>query len=102
MTESTDASTQQSNLVWDYIKANPKMIGFPVSDTQGLDILNALRDIYEMITKKPEQAAEMLTLMATVMVAAVTGQGNAAVEEITVQDAMQRFENSAKEILNEG
>ena len=102
MTESTDVSAQESNLVWDYIKANPKMIGFPVSDTQGLDILNALRDIYEMITKKPEQAAEMLTLMVTVMVAAVTGQGNAAVEEITVQDAMQRFEDSARDVLNEG
>ena len=77
------------------------MIGFPVSDNQGLDLLNALRDIYEMITKKPEQAAEMLTLMVTVMVAAVTGQGNATVEELTVQEAMHRFDKDAKEVLGE-
>lgn len=78
------------------------MIGFPVSDNQGLDLLNALRDIHEMINQKPEQAAHMLTLMVTVMVAAVTGQGNETVEELTVQEAMHRFDKAAKEVLNEG
>ena len=102
MTESIDVSQPVNNPVWDYIKANPKMVGFPVSDTQGLDLLNALRDVYEMIEKKPDVAAEMLTMIATVMVAAVTGQGNETIEEIQVQEAMNRFDKEAKEVLNEG
>lgn len=102
MTESTNASAQVNDVVWDYIKANPKMIGFPVSDKQGLDLLNALRDVYEMISKKPDVAADMLTMIATVMVAAVTGQGNETIEELLVQEAMHRFDTDAKEVLNEG
>ena len=102
MTESKDVSTQESKIVWDFIKANPKMIGFPVSDTQGLDLLNALRDVHEMIEKKPETAADMLTMIATVMVAAVTGKGNETIEEITVQEAMHRFDKEAKDVLDEG
>lgn len=102
MTESKDVSAQESKIVWDFIKANPKMIGFPVSDTQGLDLLNALRDVHDMIEKKPATAADMLTMIATVMVAAVTGKGNETVEEITVQEAMHRFDKEAKDILNEG
>lgn len=102
MTESTDVSQPVNNLVWDFIKDNPKMIGFPVSDKQGLDILNALRDVYNMIEQKPDVAANMLTMIATVMVAAVTGQGNATIEELLVQEAMHRFDVDAKDILNEG
>lgn len=101
MTESKDVSAQESKIVWDFIKENPKIIGFPVSDTQGLDLLNALRDVHEMIEKKPETAADMLTMIATVMVAAVTGKGNETIEEITVQEAMHRFDKEAKDVLNE-
>lgn len=102
MTESKDVSAQESKIVWDFIKENPKIIGFPVSDTQGLDLLNALRDVHEMIEKKPETAADMLTMIATVMVAAVTGKGNETIEEITVQEAMHRFDKEAKDVLDEG
>ncbi len=101
MTESTDVSAQE-NSVWDFIEANPKMIGFPVSDKQGLDLLNALRDVYNMIEKNPETAANMLTMIVTVMVSAVTGSGNETIEELLVQEAMHRFDNEAKEVLNEG
>lgn len=100
MTESTDVSAQE-NSVWDFIEANPKMIGFPVSDKQGLDLLNALRDVYNMIEENPETAANMLTMIATVMVSAVTGSGNETIEELLVQEAMHRFDNEAKEILND-
>jgi len=100
MTESTDVSAQE-NSVWDFIEANPKMIGFPVSDKQGLDLLNALRDVYNMIEENPETAANMLTMIVTVMVSAVTGSGNETIEELLVQEAMHRFDNEAKEILND-
>jgi hypothetical protein len=93
---------QENKSVWDYIKDNPQMVGFPVSDTQGLDILNALRDVYNKIEDSPKTAAEMLTMVATVMVAAVTGQGNETIQEILVQEAMHRFDKDAKEVLNEG
>lgn len=102
MTESTDASAQSDDAVWEFIKNNPKIVGFPVSDTQGLDLLNALRDVHERISEDPEMAAKMLTMIATVMVAAVTGSGNQTIEELLVQEAMHRFDNDAKEVLNEG
>ena len=31
---------------WKHVKSNKKLIGIAVSEQQGLDILNALRDIY--------------------------------------------------------
>lgn len=102
MTESTDVSQPVNDSVWNFIEDNPKMIGFPVSDKQGLDLLNALRDVYNMIKQKPDVAADMLTMIATVMVAAVTGQGNETIEELLVQEAMHRFDTDAKDILNEG
>jgi hypothetical protein len=102
MTESTDVSAQANKPVWDYIKDNPQMVGFPVSDTQGLDLLNALRDVYLEMEFNPKIAAEMLTMVVTVMVAAVAGQGNETIEEILVQEAMHRFDKDSKEVLNEG
>ena len=43
----------------------------------------------------------MLTMIATVMISAVTGRGNETVEELLVQEAMHRFDKEAKDILND-
>ena len=101
MTESADASMQNEDDVWDFIKENPRIIGLPVSDKQGLDLLNALRDVDEMLFKDQEMAHKMLTMIATVIVAAATGSGNETIEEILVAEAMHKFDIKAKEILNE-
>jgi len=102
MTESTDALTpSKKDEVWQFVTDNPKIIGFPISDTQGLDLLNALKDVYNKILEDPETAADMLTMIATVMISAVTGRGNETVEELLVQEAMHRFDKEAKDILND-
>ena len=36
---------------WDFVGQNKRMVGMSISDGQGLDILNALRDIYLTIDK---------------------------------------------------
>jgi hypothetical protein len=101
MSESPNASVPNEDNVWEFIKDNPRIIGLPVSDKQGLDLLNALRDVDEMLFKDQEMAHKMLTMIATVIVAAATGSGNETIEEILVAEAMHKFDTEAKEILNE-
>ena len=102
MSESPNASVpNEEELVWEFIKENPRILGLPVSDKQGLDLLNALRDVAEMINKDPDMAYKMLTMIATVVVSAATGKGNETIEEILVAEAMHKFDIEAKEILNE-
>jgi hypothetical protein len=101
MSESPDASAQNEDTVWEFIKDHPRILGLPVSDKQGLDLLNALRDVAEMIYKDQEMAHKMLTMIATVIVAAATGEGNETIEELLVAEAMHKFDTEAKEILSE-
>lgn len=101
MSESPNASIPSEDNVWDFIRDNPRIIGLPVSDKQGLDLLNALRDVDEMLFKDQEMAHKMLTMIATVIVAAATGTGNETIEELLVAEAMHKFDTEAKEILNE-
>lgn len=103
MSESTNASQPVNKEdVWEYIKDNPRILGLPISKDSGLDLLNALRDIWIEIDRNPAAAGEMLTILVSVIIAGVMGHGDEAIEEITVQDAMHNFEQQAKEILNEG
>lgn len=101
MSELPNASIPSEDNVWEFIRDNPRIIGLPVSDKQGLDLLNALRDVDEMLFKDQKMAHKMLTMIATVIVAAATGSGNETIEEILVAEAMHKFDTEAKEILNE-
>jgi hypothetical protein len=101
MSESLNASAENEDTVWEYIKDHPRILGLPVSDKQGLDLLNALRDVAEMIHKDQDMAHKMLTMIATVVVAAATGSGNETIEELLVAEAMHNFDKETKEILNE-
>jgi|694.fasta_scaffold02582_23 hypothetical protein len=101
MSESLDASVPSEDNVWEFIKDNPRILGLPVSDKQGLDLLNALRDVAEMIHKDPDMAHKMLTMIATVIVAAASGSGNETIEELLVAEAMHNFDKETKEILSE-
>lgn len=100
MTESEDVSAETASM-WQYIKDNKQIIGFPISNTSGLDILSVLREIYETIDVDPEGAKKMLTLVATVMLSAVTGEGESVINEIQISTAMEQFDESIKEILDE-
>ena len=73
----------------------------PVSNTSGLDILNVLRDVYETIDKDPKGAKKMLTLVATVMLSVASGESENLINEIQVSSAMEQFDDSIKEILDE-
>ncbi len=86
---------------WDFVGDNKKLVGISVSDGQGLDILNALRDIYLTIEKESESAMKMLTLLGTVIYASSIGEGRQFTDEIRVVSAMEQFDTSMKEILDE-
>ena len=86
---------------WDFVGDNRQMVGLAISDGQGLDILNALRDIYLVIKEEPDDAMRMLTLLATVIYASSIGEGKQFTDEIQVVSAMEQFDTSMKEILDE-
>lgn len=102
MTESTDASAPLNDKdIWNYIKDNPRLVGIQVSESNGLDLLTALYDIWLEINSNPERASKMLTILASVLVSASTGEGDKVVEELIVQYAMSDFDTTMKDILNE-
>ena len=86
---------------WDFIGDNKKLVGLSISDGQGLDILNALKDIYVTVKEDPEGCMRMLTLLATVIYASSIGEGKQFTDEIRVISAMEQFETSMKGILDE-
>ena len=102
MTESTSASQPVNKEdIWDYIRDNPRILGLPISENNGLDLLSALRDIWVEMQTNPKAASEMLTIMVSVILASIMGHGEEAVEEVLVQDAMFNFDKEAKDILND-
>jgi hypothetical protein len=101
MSESENAFLNNNEEVWDFIKEHPRYIGIPISNNKGLDILNALRDVWIINKTSQEKANNMLTMLAAVLVSAEAGHGDEIVEEVLVQEAMMDFEEQAKEILNE-
>lgn len=104
MTKSENAweDREEMERVWGYIKENPLIIGLPISERRGVDLLSALRDIYETNKTNTDGAQVLLTMLANVLVAASQGDGEEIVEEVLVQDAMLQFEQKMKDILNEG
>jgi hypothetical protein len=88
--------------VWEFIKQNPKIIGIPISKTKGLDLLSALKDVYEANKTDSSKAQMLLTGIANVLIASAQGDGDTLVEEVIVQDAMLELDKSLKGILNEG
>jgi len=100
MSESENVWESDEQL-WDFIRENKKLVGLQISNGQGLDILNALRDIYVTIDKDPTSAMRMLSLLATVIYASSIGEGQQFTDEIQVAAAMEQFDSSMKDIFNE-
>jgi len=88
--------------VWEHIAENPLLMGIPLSEKKGIDLLSALRDIYEANKIDQETAQMLLTLLANVLVAAAQGDGEEVVEEVIVQEAMAKFDKEARKVLDEG
>jgi hypothetical protein len=88
--------------VWEFIKNNPKIIGIPLSENKGIDLLSALRDVYEANKTNQDTAQTLLTLLANVLVASAQGDGEVILEEVIVQGEMMNLDESLKGLLNEG
>jgi hypothetical protein len=100
MSESENVWESDEEL-WDFIGENKRLVGLQISNGQGLDILNALRDIYLTIDDDPKSAMKMLSLLATVIYASSIGEGQQFTDEIQVAAAMEQFDSSMKDIFNE-
>jgi len=98
MSESNESYLKED--IWGYIEKHPRLIGIPLSDNKGLDILNALRDIY--VLKTVESKNSGLTLLAEVILAAAEGKGNQIVEDVLVQEAMVDIDDYLRMVLDEG
>ena len=100
MSESENVWANDKEL-WDFVGENKRLVGLQISNGQGLDILNALRDIYVTIEEDPDSALKMITLLATVIYASSIGEGQQFTDEIQIASAMEQFDSSMKEMLNE-
>ena len=101
MSESSDASTSNEE-VWDYIEQNPKIIGLPLTNTKGIDLLSAHRDVYIQTKKNPEIGMNLHTILANFLVAAAQGEAEEFIEEVTVLDLMSDLDVELKKVLDEG
>jgi uncharacterized protein YtpQ (UPF0354 family) len=99
MSELEDVSSNSE--VWDFIKDHPRMLGLPISDKQGLDLLSAMRDIYVELDVNIDSAKRMMTMLAGVLIASTQGEGDKIIEEVLVQEAMFNIDDNIKDILNE-
>ena len=102
MKESENSYPENNDSFWDYVKENPGIIGLPVSENKGIDILGALRDIREAYKVNGIKGDIMLTLLGSLLVGAAQGKGDKMIEEVIVSEAMDSFDTHFKGILDEG
>jgi hypothetical protein len=93
---------QDNDEFWDYVKDNPRIIGIPVSEHKGLDLLSALRDVREAYKKDPNMGDTMLTLLGSLLAGVANGEGDEMVEEVIVSEAMINVDKELKKVLDEG
>lgn len=101
MSELESASTNDES-VWDYIEKNPKIIGLPITDSKGIDLLSALRDVYMYTQKDVDAGLSMLTILANFLVAAAQGEAQDFLNEVTVLEEMVDLDTELKKVLDEG
>ena len=101
MSESENALPLDDSF-WEHIEHIDFAIAIPVSDTRMLDIISALRDVYETICdNKLEEAKMCVTALAAILVASKYDKAEEVWEEFSVKEAMRNFDTSIKEILDE-
>jgi CO dehydrogenase/acetyl-CoA synthase delta subunit len=101
MSESENALPLDDSF-WEHIEHIDFAIAIPVSDTRMLDIISALRDVYETIcNNKIEEAKMCVTALAAILVASKYDKAEEVWEEFSVKEAMRNFDTSIKEILDE-
>ena len=101
MSESENALPLDDSF-WDHIEHMDFAIAIPVSDTRMLDIISALRDIYETICDDELDEAKMcVTALAAILVASKYGKAEEVLEEFSIKEAMRDFDDHMREILDE-
>jgi hypothetical protein len=101
MSESENALPLDDSF-WDHAEHMDFAIGIPVSDTRMLDVISALRDVYETICEGELDEAKMcVTALAAILVASKYGKAEEVWEEFSIKEAMRDFDTSIKEILDE-
>jgi hypothetical protein len=87
---------------WEHIEHMDFAIGIPVAEDRMLDIISALRDVYETICEGELDEAKMcVTALAAILVASKYGKAEEVWEEFSIKEAMRDFDTSIKEILDE-
>ena len=101
MSESENALPLDDSF-WDHIEHMDFAIGIPVAEDRMLDIISALRDIYETICEDELNEAKMcVTALAAILVASKYGKAAEVWEEFSIKEAMRDFDDHMKEILDE-
>ena len=101
MSESSDASTSNEE-VWDYIEQNPRIIGLPITDSKGIDLLSALRDVYMHTKQDPQVGLNLLTILANFLVASAQGEAQEFIDEVTVIELTSDLDTELRKVLDEG
>jgi hypothetical protein len=87
---------------WDHIEHMDFAIGIPVAEDRMLDIISALRDVYETICEGELDEAKMcVTALAAILVASKYGKAEEVWAEFSIKEAMTNFDDHMKEILDE-
>jgi len=87
---------------WDHIEHMDFAIAIPVSENKMLDIISALRDVYETICDDELDEAKMcVTALAAILVASKYGKAEEVLEEFSIKEAMRDFDIHMKGILDE-
>ena len=101
MSESENALPLDESF-WDHIEHMDFAIAIPVSENRMLDIISALRDVYETICEGELDEAKMcVTALAAILVASRYGKAEEVWKEFSIKEAMRNFDTSIKEILDE-
>ena len=93
---------QGNDEFWNYVKENSRLVGIPVTDNKGLDLLSALRDVREAYQKNLEMGDTMLTMLGSLLAGIAKGEGEEMLEEVIVSEAMVGFDKHLREVLDEG
>ena len=101
MSESENA-LPLDNSFWEHVEHLDFAIAIPISEDRALDIISALRDIYDTLVKGDLEDAKMCTTaLAAILVASKYDKAEEVWEEFSVKEAMSNFDSSMKEILDE-
>jgi hypothetical protein len=102
MSESESALPPLDHTFWEHVEHLDFAIGIPVAQDRLLDVIGALRDIYETLVEGDLEDAKMCTTaLAAILVASKYGKAEEVWAEFSIKEAMSNFDNHMKGILDE-